>query len=162
MSGTTSPAAIADMARAKFSNEHFDKIVGQTTFKIIQVLINQLSEVADRFPTNQWKGNIGCLALVLHEAKMRLLMGDKNPACRPTPKPDVVNLLIINERKGHGILKLKEDQKNLWQEYELQEDVDACGVTTIEQVVEAQYIEERRKEYTGYNEKTVHSLFAHI
>ena len=106
MSGTTPPAAIADMVRAKFSNKHFNKTIGQTTLKIIQVLITQLAEVASSFPTNQWKGNHGCLALVLNEDKMRLLMGDKNLACRPIPKPYIIHPLIVNETKGHNIFKL--------------------------------------------------------
>ena len=93
---------------------------------------------------------------------MRLLTGDHNLAYRPIPKPDAVNPLIVDDTKGRHLIKFQEDQETLWQEYELQEAVDACGFTVIEQVVDAQYIAERRKEYVGYNNKTVHSLLAHV
>ena len=76
---------------------------------------------------------------------MRLLNGDNNLACGPIPNPDAVNLLIVDDMKGSNLLKFQEDQKTLWQEYDPQEAVDACGVTAIEQVVDAQYIRERRK-----------------
>ena len=93
---------------------------------------------------------------------MRLLTGDKNLACRPIPKPDAINLLILDNTKGRNLLKLQEDHNTLWHKYDLQNAVDTCGVTSIEQIVDAQYIEERLKEYAVYNNGTIHSLLAHV
>ena len=55
MLGTASHAAITETVRAKFDDKHFDKMVGQPTSTIIQILITQLSEVASSPPTRQWK-----------------------------------------------------------------------------------------------------------
>ena len=63
--------------------------------------------------------------LVLDEAKMRLLTGNNNLACRPIPKQDTINLLIVDDTKGRNLLKLQEDHKTLWYKYDLQEAVDA-------------------------------------
>ena len=71
---------------------------------------------------------------------MSLLEGNNNLACGPIPKPDAVNPLVIDNKKVRDLLKLQEDQKTFWREYDLQEAVDACGVTAIEQVVDVQYI----------------------
>ena len=112
----------------------------------IQLLITQIYEVAIIFPTHQWKGHCGCLVLILNESKMRLLTVNNDLARRPIPKRDAVNPLIANDTKGRDLIILQEDQKTLYKEYDLQEAVDACGVTTIEQVVDVQYIKEKRKE----------------
>ena len=93
---------------------------------------------------------------------MRLLTGDNNLACRPIPNPDAINLLILDNTKGHNLLALQEDQKTLWQKYDLQDAVDACRLTSIERVVDAEKFEKRQKEYVGYNGETIHSLLAHV
>ena len=93
---------------------------------------------------------------------MRLLTGDNNLACRPIPNPDAINLLILDNTKGRNLLKLQEDQKTLWYKYDLQDAVDACRLTSIERVVDAEYIEKRQKEYVGYNGETIHSLLAYV
>ena len=100
--------------------------------------------------------------LILNESKMRLLTVNNDLARRPIPKRDAVNPLIANDTKGRDLIILQEDQKTLYKEYDLQEAVDACRVTTIKQVVEAQYIEEKRREYAGYNNETIHSLLSHV
>ena len=100
--------------------------------------------------------------IVLDEAKMRLLTGNNNLACGPIPKPDATNPLIVKDMKGFDLLKLQEYQKTLWQEYDLWEAVDAYTVTSIKQVVNAQYTEDKRKEYVGYNDKTIHLLLSHF
>ena len=94
MLGTTARAAIAEMVRAKFGDKHFDKMVWQPTSTSIQLLIAQLAEVASSFPTRQWKGNHGCIALALDEAEMRLITGDSNLACGPIPELDTINPAI--------------------------------------------------------------------
>ena len=42
--------------------------------------------------------------------------------------------------------------------------VVSCGVTItdIVDIVDEQYLEEKKKEYVGYNDETVHSLLDHV
>ena len=93
---------------------------------------------------------------------MRLITGNNNLAYGPIPKTDAINLLILNNTKGRDLLKFQEYQNTLYQEYELQEVVNTCRVTAIEQVVSTQYIEEKQKEYVGYNNKTIRLLLDHV
>ena len=90
---------------------------------------------------------------------MRLITGNNNLAYRPIPKTDAINLLILNNTKGRDLLKFQEYQNTLYQEYELQEAVNTCRVTAIEQVVSTKYIKEKQKEYVGYNNKTIRLLW---
>ena len=159
---TTSRAAITEMVRAKFGDKDFDKMIGQPSSTSIQLLITQLAEVASSFSTRQWKGNHGCLALVLDETEMRFTSGINNLDCSAIAQPATINPAITDETKGRDLLKLQEEQKTLWQDYDLQEAVNDSGVATIEEVVDAQYLEEKRKEYVGYNDETIHSLLEHV
>jgi hypothetical protein len=157
---TTSSAAITEMVRAKFGVKDFDQMIGQPTSTSIQLLITQLAEVACSFSTRQWKANHGCLTLVLDETEMRFTSGITSLDCGPIAQPATINPAILDETKGWELLKLQEKQKTLWQEYDLQEAVNNCGVATIMQVIDAQYIEEKRKEYVGYNDEFIHSLLS--
>ena len=107
MLGTKSCLAIAEIVSSNFGYKHLDKMVSQPTSTIIQILITQLAEVTSSFPTYQWKGHHGCLALVLDEAEMCLLTGDNNLAYRPIPKMDAINLLIVDDTKGRDIFKFQ-------------------------------------------------------
>jgi hypothetical protein len=148
--------------RAKFGDKDFDQMIGQPTSTSIQLLITQLAEVASSFSTRQWKGNHSCLALVLNETEMRFTSGITNLDCGPIAQPATINPAILDKTKGRELLKLQEKQKTIWQEYDLQEAVNNCGVATIVQVIDAQYIEEKRKEYVGYNDESIHLLLDHV
>ena len=137
-------------------------MIGQPTSARIQLLITQLVEVASSFSICQWKGNHGCLALILNETKMHFASGIDNLDCWLIAQPATINSEITDETKGRELLKPQEEQKTLWQEYDLQEAVKACGVTAIVQVIYAQYTEERRKEYVGYNNESIHSLLDYV
>ena len=159
---TTSRAAITEMVRAKFMDKDFDQVIGQPTSASIQLLVTQLAEVASSFSTRQWKGDHGCLALVLSEIEMRFTTNITDLDCSRLAQPAIINPAITDETKGRELLKLQEEQKTLWQEYDLQVAVESCGRTIIVSVIDEQYLEEKKKEYVGYNYETIHSLLEHI
>ena len=159
---TTSRAAITEMVREKFGDKDFDQVIGQPTSASIQLLITQLAEVASSFPTRQWRGNHGCLALVLNEAEARATTGITDLDCGPQGEPAAINPNITDETKGRELLTMQQEQKTVRQEFDLQVAVVSCGVTVIVSVVDEQYLEEKKKEYVGYNDETIHSLLDHI
>ena len=159
---TTSRAAMTEMVRAKFMDKDFDQVIGQPTSASIQFLVTQLAEVASSFSTRQWKGDHGCLALVLSEIEMRFTTNITDLDCSRLAQPAIINPAITDETKGRELLKLQEEQKTLWQEYDLQVAVESCGRTIIVSVIDEQYLEEKKKEYVGYNDETIHSLLEHI
>ena len=96
----TSCAAITEMVRAKFGDKEFDQILGQPTSATIQLLVIQIAEVASSFTTRQWKGNHGCLALVLEKTEMRSTSSIVNLDCSSLNHPAAINPAITNETKG--------------------------------------------------------------
>ena len=103
-----------------------------------------------------------CLVLILNETEMRFTSNINDLDCSPLAQPSIINPTIIDETKGQELLKLQEEQKTLWREYDLKVAVISCGVTVIVGVIDEQYLEEKRKEYVGYNNETIHSLLNHI
>ena len=159
---TTSRAAITEMVREKIGDKDFGQMIGQSTSATIQLLVTQIAEVASSFTTRQWKGNHGRLALVLDETEMRSTSTIANLSYSPLAQSDAINLSITNNMKGQELLALQTDQKTLWTEFDLQEAVKSCGIAVIVQVIVEQYIKEKRKEYVGYNDESIHLLHDRI
>ena len=113
---TTSRAAITEMVRAKFGDKDFDQVIGQPKSASIQLLITQLAEVASSF---QWRGNHGCLALILNDAEARATTGITDRDCSPLAQLDAINPVIDDNTTGREILKLQEEQKTVWQDFDL-------------------------------------------
>ena len=93
---------------------------------------------------------------------MRITTSIADHDCSPLTHPDVINPVITNKTKGQELLALQQEQKTLWMEFDLQEAIKSCGVAVIVQVIDKQYLEERKKEYIGYNNESIHSLLDHI
>ena len=159
---TTSRPAITKMVRKKIGDEDFDQMISQPTSATIQLLITQIAEVESSFTTCQWKQKHGCLALVLDRTKMCFTIGINDLNCSPLAQSDAINPVIDNDMKGRELLALQEEQKTLWTEFDLQEAVKVYGVAAIVQVINKQYIKEKKKEYVDYNGRSIHSLIDHV
>ena len=80
---TTSRAGITEMVRGKTEDKDFDQMIGQPTSATIQLLITQITKVSSSFTTCQWKGNHGCIVLVIGEAETHTTTGITNLDCSP-------------------------------------------------------------------------------
>ena len=82
-------------------------MIGQLTSVTIQLLVIQIAEVASSFTTRQWKGNHGCLVLVLNVNQIIFTSGIGNLDCSPLDQPDVINPAITNDTKNLELLALQ-------------------------------------------------------
>ena len=93
---------------------------------------------------------------------MRTMTGITNLDCSPQAELAAINPAIRNNMTGRELLTFQQDQKTVQQEFDLQVAVVSSGVTVIVSVINYQYLKEKKKEYVGYNDKTIHSLLDHI
>ena len=159
---TTTVTAITDMVRGRMTAVPLNAIVGQPTLPAVRKLVEQLSTYSSHFHTNAWGGRHGHLALVLDQAKMRVVTTTAALDCSRLDKPELVHPAIDKKTKGRDLLEFQEKQKQKWTEYYFMLVIDAVAVEAIAAAVDKQYIDELRGEYVGYKNATIKTMIKQL
>ena len=146
---TTTVAAITNMVRRRVEAVPLDTIVGQHTLHYVQQFVEQLATFAIHFATTKWGGKHGFLPLVLSKSKMIPATMNNNLDYERLKKPELLNQKIEDSTQGLELLQLQADYKGNWQEYTFQEVFDSVAVEAIFAAIDAQYVEELKKDNVG-------------
>ena len=162
MTSATSIAAIRDMVQKSILEKPIDKMVGHPSTTSHKHLVNQLAQAAGDIESTEWGGNHGTIALVLEDGPYQTLTGDPNLLTAWPDMPNAVHPDIDAQTSKFELLTLQEEQKLIITEYQQQVAVDNTLKECLIKAVDEQYIEELKKDYIGYANKTTKTILAHI
>ena len=156
-------AAVREAVRAIIMNAPMDKIVGNPTNVNIQQLRKQAAKIVSTIPTTQWGGQTGHLALVLRNAEFRIATNDPDAVTTPIGAVPLVPTGLLNNLTLHSRTCITNEHGQLQNEKWTQTAVNHFMVNRITtELIDSTYVEELEDEYTGYNNQTIKTLFAHI
>jgi hypothetical protein len=116
--------------------------------------------------SNKLGGRFGHMHLILKEKEYRIATNDKNATVNLLKKPTSVHpgfqTLKKEELTKYKVLQLKAETKQQTDAYLTQEETAKEIIRRMVTNIDADYIEEHNNKYTGYNNKTLKSLLAHI
>ena len=69
---------VTEFVEQKLQNKPFDNLLGEPTIVTYGILKDQVAVAASSFKTSQWGGKHGHLALIVNEAKCRLITAKKS------------------------------------------------------------------------------------
>ena len=137
-------------------------MVNEVNFHTVQQLREELADLASFFPSTAWGGWGGYLPLVIGQDKMRVVANNDHLYCLCIDKPKLVNPEITSETKVRDLLKLQEEQLDLWASFVYQKVVGHVGVKTIVTNADEQYIKPLHQKYMGYNKRTILEMLAQL
>ena len=73
---------VTEFVEQKLRNKPVDKLLGEPTFVAYVILEDQVAVAASAVKTSQWGGKHGHLALIVNEAKYRLITATTNTVDR--------------------------------------------------------------------------------
>ena len=115
-------------------------MVNDVNFHTVQQIREELADFARFLISTSWEGDHGYLLLVLSHEKMRVVANNNHLDYSCMNKPKLVNPLITTDTKGRDLLKIQEEQLDLWASFVYQKVVGQFGVETIVTNVDKQYI----------------------
>ena len=113
--------------------------MGGPTFVTYGILEDQVAVAASAVKTSQWGGKHGHLALIVNEAKYRLITATTNSVYRQV-KPAGTDPNIDGKTSNFGRIKLSRAQDEKIREFHLQEETDEQLKEKIIEAVEEEYL----------------------
>ena len=159
---TTGAAAVDAMVKACFDATNFTRIVGAPEHGPIDILEDEITEVAATFKTTRYEGRTGCLALIVNQDEMRRVMQDGNLVCAQAPKPPLLSLRLTDTTTATDGKTFAADHHQVWYEYYLDQAVDLYGVAVIVASSGGQYLAELEMDYVGFAKETTLRILAHL
>ena len=93
---------------------------------------------------------------------MRVVANNNHLDCRGTDKPDLFIPTITSDTKGRYLLKLQEEQLDLWESFVYKKVAGQVSVKTIVTNVDKQYIKPLHQKHMGYNKSTIPEMLAQM
>ena len=93
---------------------------------------------------------------------MRVVTNNDHLDCRGIDKSDLFNRAIKSDTKGRYLLKLQEEQLDLWESFVYQKVAGQVSVKKIVTNVDKQYIKLLHQKYMGYNKRTIPEMLAQL
>ena len=159
----TNKATVREAVCAIIAPMPIDKIIGQPSNFMVNLLKQQVAKIATVVKTTSWDGRHGHLALVLTDDEYHLVTDDATQATTHLIAPPIVPTALANNTMLTLCARITADHNLECQEYWKQEAVDAVIVDKIvREGVDAPYIEELDDDFIGYSAQTIKTLIAHL
>ena len=114
---------VTKFVEQKLRNKPVNKLLGEPTFVTYGILENQVTVAASALKTSQWGRKHGHLALIVNEAKYRLITSTTNSLDRQV-KPAGTDPNIDGKTSNFERIKLSRAQDENIREFHLQEETD--------------------------------------
>ena len=117
---------------------------------------------ASSVKTSQWGGKHGHLALIVNEAKYRLITTTAASIVNRQVKPAGTDPNIDGKTSNFGRIKLLRAQDEKIREFQLQEETDEQLKEKIIEAMDEEYLGALKKGYVGYSDETAKFLLTHL
>ena len=152
---------VTEFVEQKLRNKPVDELLGEPTFVTYGILEDQVAVAESVVKTPQWGRKHGYLALIVKEAKYRLITATTNIVDRQV-KPASTDPNIDGKTSNFERIKLPRAQDENIREFHLQEETDGQLKENIIEAVEEEYLGKLKKDYGGYSDETAKSLLNHL
>ena len=154
--------SVTDYVTARLNNKPIDRMHGEPTLVSYYLLVNQLAVKTTAVNTKQWGRKHGHLPLIINDAKFRTISGVTTATTDKTATPTGMDPAIDGQISNFQRQKLTIIWKVRIFDNAVKDETDAHTKDLIIKNVEDDYINNIKKEYTGYKNETTKTLLAHI
>ena len=140
---------VTKFVEQKLRNKPVDKLMGEPTIVTYGILEDQVAVAASAVKTSQWGGKHGHLALIVNEAKYRVITTMTTSIVDRQVKPAGTDPNIDGKTSNFERIKLSRAQHEKIREFQLQEETDEQLKEKIIDAVDEEYLGELKKRLHG-------------
>ena len=134
-----------EFVEQKLRNKPVNKLLGERTIVTYGILEDQVAVAEIAIKTSQWGGKHGHLALIVNEAKYRLITATTTRIVNIQIKPAGTDPNINGKTSKFERIKLSRARDEKIREFHLQEETDKQLKEKIIEAVEEDYLGELKK-----------------
>ena len=131
---------ITEFVEQKLRNKPVNKLMGEPTIVTYGILEDQVAVAASSFKTSQWGGKHGHLALIVNEAKYRLITPMESIIVDRQVKPAGTDPNIAGKTSNFERIKLPRSQDEKIRQFQLKKERDEQLKEKLIEAMDEEYL----------------------